>query len=159
MPQVNTYVQVRLVKWAAWRLWGDGGKPARVVSWYEKVVMAPNVQGRGGGNDRCPVDEVEAYETDKCVSALSTYLRDTVIECYTRAGTAEHKAKQLGISRDTFCERLRTAETKLLAYMGDVACGIDLPMPQPNHKLAKSRPNKKSLTTPDSFRTFRGMMA
>jgi hypothetical protein len=149
MPQLNTYVQNRLIKWAAWRLWGDSGKPPRVVSWYEKVVMAPNVQGRGGsGNDKCPVDEVEAYETDRCVSALSPYLRETVIECYTRSGTAEHKAKQLGISRDTFYERLRTAENKLLGYMGDVACGTALPMPQPNHKLAKSRPKNNSCKYP-----------
>lgn len=159
MPQLNTYVKQRLADWAVWLYWGNSGKPQRVVSWYEKVVMAPNVQGRGADNAVCPVSEIDAYETHKAISALAPYLRDTIIEYWTKAGTADHKARELGISRDQLYARLQTAENKLLGYLNDLSAGIPLPPPETDPKRAKKRHGKKSLHLPDSFRTFHATMA
>lgn len=157
--QLNTYVKQRLAEWAVWLYWGNSGKPARVVSWYEKVVMAPNVQGRGTDSGVCPVSESAAYETHKAVSALAPYLRDTIVEFYTKAGTADHKARQLGIGRQQLYDRLNTAENKVLGYLNDLAAGVALPTPEADPKRAKKRHGKKSLRLPDSFRTFHATMA
>lgn len=159
MPQLNTYVQQRLGKWAIWVHWGSSGKPSHVVSWYEKIVMAPNIQGRGADTGPCPVDEAEAYETHLCIASLPPYLRDTVREEYTRAGTTEMKARQLGIAPRTYFERLEVAYCKLLGYLNDQAAGIDLPTPQADPKRVKKGTVKKCLTSPHSFRTFAGTMA
>lgn len=159
MPQLHTYVEQRLAKWAVWCYWGSSGSPQRVVSWYEKMIMAPNVQGRGGNSQPCPVDEVEAYETHKAVGALAPYLRDTVVEEWTKAGTAEHKARQLGIAVRTYYDRLTSANIKLLGYLNDIAAGIDLPEAEASPKRAKKRQFQKDLTIPQGFRTFRCMLA
>lgn len=159
MPQLNTYVKQRLNDWSIWLYWGNSGKPQRVVSWYEKVVMAPNVQGRGGDNSVCPVNEEDAYETHRAVSALVPYLRDTVVEFYTKAGTADHKARQLGIGRQHLYDRLNTAENKILGYLNDLAAGVALPAPEADPKRAKKGNGKKLLLLPDSFRTFPATMA
>ena len=159
MPQLNTYVQKRVAKWAIWVHWGSSGKPGHVVSWYEKVVMAPNIQGRGRENEQCPVDEAEAYETHQCIAALPPYLRDTIREEYTRAGTVDMKAKQLGIERRTYYDRLDLAYSKLLGYLNDQAAGVALPIPEADPKRAKKRNAKKGLTLPHTFHTFHASMA
>lgn len=159
MAQLHTYVQKRLAAWALWRLWGSSGKPPHVVSWYEKVVMAPNVQGRGNDHEQCPVNEGEAYEMHQCINALAPYLRDTIVTEWTRAGTADMKAKWLGVSKSTYFERQTVAEGKLLGYLNDQAAGVPLPQPLANPKRAKMRNGKKSLTLPDCFRTFHATMA
>jgi hypothetical protein len=159
MPQLNTYVQQRLGKWAIWIHWGSSGKPAHVVSWYEKVVMAPNVQGRGHENEYCPVNEVEALDTHKCIASLPPYLRDTIREEYTRAGTVDMKARQLGIQRRTYYDRLDLAYTKLLDYMNCTAANIPLPIPEPDPKRVKKANGKKGLTLPHSSYTFHATVA
>lgn len=130
-----------------------------MVSWYEKVVMAPNVQGRGGDTGPCPVDEAEAYQTHQCISALAPYLRDTVVMEWTRAGTCEMKAKWLGVGKSAYFERLSVAETKLLDYMRAVEIGEELPKAIADPARAKKRHDKKVFTLPDNNRTFAGTMA
>lgn len=159
MPQIHTYVEARLAKWAIWCHWGSSGKPQKVVSWYEKVVMAPNVQGRGGDSQPCPVDEAEAHETHRAIGALAPYLRATIVEHWMVSGTAEMKARRLGICRDQFYERLNVANHKLLGYLNDLAAGVPLPAAEANPKRAKKRYSKKPLTLPDTFRTFAGRLA
>lgn len=159
MPQIQTYVEKRLACWAIWARWGGHVGPKRVVSWYEKAIMAPNVQGRGGDTRPCPVNEAEAYETHRAVGVLAEHLRDTVIECWLWSGTADMKAKRLGISRQHFYERLAVANHKVLGYLQDIAADIPLPAPEVSHKRAKIRRDKKCLTLPDSFRTFRATLA
>lgn len=159
MPQLNTYVDQRLAKWAVWCHWGSRGAPSRVVSWYEKIVLAPNVQGRGGDRQPCPVDEAEALETNRVVGVLPEHLRDTIIEKWLFAGTAEMKAKRLRVCRDTYHARIALANAKILGYLNDLAVDIPLPAPEVSHKRAKIRPDKKRLLLSDSFRTFPARLA
>lgn len=158
MPQLHTYVEQRLGKWAIWLHWGSSGKPAGVVSWYEKIVMAPNVQGRGGDTRPCPVDEAEAYQTNLAVGALADHLRQSIAVHWLKSGTGDMKARMLGISRDQFYARVATANGKLLGYFNDQAAGIPLPPPEPCHGNVKRR-EKKGLHLPDSFRTFPARLA
>lgn len=159
MPQLHTYVEHRLAAWAIWVYWGSSGRPQRVVSWYDKVVMAPNVQGRGDDSRPCPVNEAEAYETELAVRVLPEHLRDTVVECWLKSGTADYKARALRISRKQYYERLNVAEGKLLGYFNDQAAGIPLPEPEISHGHAKVRPIKNVLTLRDSFRTLAAKLA
>lgn len=159
MPQLHTYIEKRLACWAIWLHWGSSGKPAGVVSWYEKVVMAPNVQGRGGDTRPCPVDEAEAYQTNLAVGALAAHLRESIVVHWCKAGTGEMKARMLGISRDQFYARIAQANIKLLGYLQDIEAGIPLPLPEPVHGNVKKRHDKKRLHLSDSFRTFRARLA
>lgn len=159
MPQLNTYVTERVRKWAAWCHWGSRGAPSRVVSWYEKIVMAPNVQGRGGDPQPCPVDEAEALETNRAIGVLPEELRDTLVEFWLFAGTAEMKAKRLRIAKRTLYDRLGLAYHQLLGHFNDQAAGIPLPAPQVSHGNVKKCHGKKSLTLPHTFRTFPARLA
>lgn len=158
MPQLHTYVEHRLACWVIWLHWGSSGKPAGVVSWYDKMVMAPNVQGRGGDTQPCPVDEADAYDTNLAVGALADHLRAAIVAHWRWAGTAEMKARDLGISRDQFYTRIATANGKILGYLQDIEAGIALPKPEPVHGNVKQR-RKKPLHLPDTFRTFRARLA
>jgi len=159
MPQLNTYVEMRVAAWALWVKWGSSGKPSGLVSWFESVVMAPNVQGRGGDHQACPVDEALAYEINRCMMVLPEHLRDTVKEHWLYAGTVEMKAQRLRISRDQFYERLNVAYNKILGYLNDLAAGVALPAPEISHGLVKKRRARKPLTLSDTLRTFRGRLA
>lgn len=159
MAQLTTYIDKRLNDWSEWLTWGAGVGPQRVVSWYEKVVMAPNVQGRGGDSQPCPVNEGDAYQVHLAIGALAEHLRDTIWECYRYSGTADMKAKRLGISRDQYYARLALSKNKLLGYLQDIEAGIPLPAPEVSHKNAKIRRNKKTLTLSDTFRTFPATVA
>lgn len=130
MPQLHTYVEARLGRWSRWYHWGSRPGPRPVVSWYEQMVMAPNVQGRGPqGSSECPVDEHEASETDQAVRALPEDLRGVVFELYLKGGTVEQKARALGVSRPNFYYRLERAYIRLLGLFNDQAAGIALPQP------------------------------
>ena len=151
MPQLTTYIDKRLSDWSEWLTWGAGVGPQRVVSWYEKVVMAPNVQGRGGDSQPCPVNESDAYQMHLAIAALSEHLRHTIWECYRWSGTAEMKARRLRISRDQYYARLALSKHKLLGYLNDIEAGLPLPAPEPCHKNVKRRVNNKPLTLSDTI--------
>lgn len=159
MPMIQTYVEKRLACWAVWCHWGSRGAPAGVVSWYEKIVMAPNVQGRGGDPQPCPVDEAEALEINRIIGVLPEHLRDAVIEQWHFSGTGEMKAKRLHISKRAFYDRLALANHKILGYLNDLAADIPLPAPESSHGHARIRRDKNNLTLPHSFRTFPARLA
>jgi len=155
MPQLHTYIEARLGRWSIWYHWGSRPGPRGVVSWYETIVMAPNVQGRGGDAGVCPVDEQEAGETHRVVMALPEDLRGVVFEAYLKGGTVQQKASALRCCPKTYYNRLDRAHTAALGYCNDIAAGIDLPVSKPMTVPLQT----KRLTRLHSFRTFAGKLA
>lgn len=155
MAQLHTYVESRLGRWRLWYHWGSRPGPRPVVSWYETIVLAPNVQGRGGDQSACPVDEQEAAATNAAVIALPEKYRAVVFENYLKGGTIDQQAKALGICRKTHYNRLEFAYTLLLGYFNDMEAGVALPQ-QPRPQVPAAT---KSLTALHSFRKFAGKLA
>lgn len=155
MAQLHTYVEARLGRWRLWYHWGSRPGPRPVVSWYETIVLAPNVQGRGGDQSACPVDEQEADATNAAVIALPEKYRLAVFEAYLEGGTVEQQAKSLRCSKQTYYNRLEFAYTLLLSYFNDIEAGVRLPM-QPKPVIPVET---KRLTKLDGFRKFAGKLA
>jgi len=134
----DMYVILRCIRWGKYVDWmaNPGGisdpRPELVRSWWFKVVMVDKVQqGTAQGRRLCPVDILEAIETQRCVKALPAHLRDTLVEEYVIGGTAEEKAQALGIEPRAFRHRRGVAHVELLGLFNDIACGVDLAAPGP----------------------------
>lgn len=155
MVQLHTYVEARLGRWRLWYHWGARPGPRRVVSWYEVIVLAPNVQGRGGDQSACPVDEQEAAATHKAVMALPEKYRLTVFEAYLKGGTVAQQAAALSCCVKTYYNRLAFSYTLLLDYFNCIEAGVDLPLPDRPEVPVST----KSLTALHTFRKFAGKLA
>jgi hypothetical protein len=156
MPQLHTYVEARLGRWSRWYHWGIRPGPRPVVSWYEVIVLAPNVQGRGSDQSAvCPVDEQEAIATHKAVVALPDKYRAIVFEAYLKGGTVDQQARALHCCKQTYYNRLTFAYALLLGYFNDLDAGVELPaQPRPDVPVETKR-----LTKLDGFRKFAGKLA
>lgn len=125
-----TYVMLRLNRWRVYVCWLTSAgvsdpRPAGVVSQWG-TLMRDRVQQDRGADTCCPVDKVEAQETQRCVAALPEYLRDTVVEDYLVGGTQQQKAKALGIQEKAFRNRRMSAHTVLLELFNLAAAGLPL---------------------------------
>lgn len=127
----SLYVILRLNRWGIWVRWraNPGGvsdpMPARVKSWWFKLVMVGKIeQIDRSPRAVCEVDVLEAEETQRCIMALPDHLRDTIVEEYAVGGTADQKAQALGIDTRTFRHRRCVAHVELLGYFNDIAVGI-----------------------------------
>lgn len=116
-------VMARLSRWAVFCIWQENlmttsPKPRRLTSWLGRLIS-----GRLGDPDRlpaiverpCPVDVIEAAETDRYVQLLPDRLRDVVVlEYLTRMGFNE-KAAQMKPpgSFKTYYRRLERAHYEL----------------------------------------------
>lgn len=122
--QLNTYVDERLVRWAAWyhATPRPGPKPVR-------SQMAGILAKAGDGDGRLTVrfDAAEGDLTDRCVYRLCNSHHDlylAVVESYLKGGTIEQKIKALHVERRTFYYRLERARAVLLGYFNDIEAGI-----------------------------------
>lgn len=132
----DTYVMMRLNRWAIYCIWHEdlmtaSPKPRHVTSWLGRLI-----EGRLGDPDKlppqierpCPVDVIEAQETDRCVLALPDRLRCVIVlEYLTTMGRDEKIAamKPAG-ARMSFYRRLERAHYEILGLMNDVAVGVQL---------------------------------
>lgn len=141
------YVIERLYRWAIYCLWREAlltssPKPRRVTSWLGRVIdgrlhdaskapTPPTIQRP------CPVDVIEAEETDRCVQALEERLRCVVVlEYLTDMGYEERVAamRPPGAER-TYYQRRDRAHHLLLGLMLDVAAGVPLTTMQVEPKI------------------------
>lgn len=119
MVNGEIYVDYRLQIWQAWRLRKqDHGLGYPRHSAFTKPA---------GSSFWTPEMESDSYDMDKCVVALRSELKAAVMQCYTRTGTQEQKAKALGVSVRTYHYRLGDAKRQLLGYLNDLAAGVALP--------------------------------
>ena len=145
--QLQTYVDGRLTRWAAWYHAGAKPGPRAVRSWWGPMVLDRNVE-QTDRRRTVSIDPSEAELTNRCVFALPRDLLAVVIEVYTKGGTMEQKARALGCCRDTVYVRINRAQIKLLGYFNDVEAGIALPVA-----------DKKLLFNSDKVRTFTATVA
>jgi hypothetical protein len=71
-----------------------------------------------------PLNDIECCETDKAICGLPKLLIDTVVEYYTRVGTADMTAKRLGVSKKTLFLRIDQAHQRIMGNLNDIAAGI-----------------------------------
>lgn len=142
----NVYVMMRLNRWAIYCVWREdlmttSPKPRRVTSWLGRLI-----DGRLGDPDRlppqierpCPVDVIEAEETDQAVLGLPDPLRSVVVLEYLTCMGYDAKARAMrppGCVK-TFYNRLTRAHGELLGLMGDVAVGIPVAAGRPPRAAA-----------------------
>jgi len=135
--QPQTYVMTRLCKWAVWCMWRDNlltqrPGPKRVCSSWGSIMEGRVEQiGRLPREIErpCPVDVIEAEETDRCVQALPDKLRCVIVlEYLARMTKAEKVAymKPEGTAK-TFYNRLDHSYYELLGLMNDAGAGLPLP--------------------------------
>lgn len=146
VPQ--TYAMMRLNRWVIWMVWKIGQsttdpRPRQVTSWWWKMVTVRHVQQfeSGGKAVACPVDVLEAEETDRCVGALPPGLRRMIALAYLDRRPVDRKVADLvasgvKISRRGYFRYLDRAHQALIGLFNDVAAGVALPDPE---KAARER--------------------
>ncbi len=110
------YVNHRLVCWAEWAIRRDDGAlgfPRQ--SHYTKAVLS---------HTRGNIEEIneQAMEMERAVLALGrarAQLRAAVMEFYRKSGSAEYKARRLGIHRDTLYARIHQAHVWMMEWLQD----------------------------------------
>ena len=138
MAAPQTYVMMRLSRWAVYCIWRDAlfirsPKPKPVRSWWGLILS-----NRVHDPDRlparvtrpCPVDVVEAEETDRCVRLLDKKLLCVIVLQYLTCMRRELRVaamKPAGCAK-TYYNRLDRAHYELLGLMNDVAAGIEPPV-------------------------------
>lgn len=110
------YINHRLVCWAEWATRrDDGGLGFPRQSHYTKAFL---------GHSRGNIEEINeaAMETETGVLALRGArpdLADVVMEFYRKTGSAEFKARVLGVCRDTMYARLHQAHVWIMNWLQD----------------------------------------
>lgn len=142
----DTYVMARLQRWAIYCIWHENlmttsPKPRRVTSWLGRIIS-----GRLGDPDNlpaviqrpCPVDVIEAQETERAVLALPERLRSVIVlEYLTNMGYLDKaKAMKPPGAFKSFYRRLERAHYELLGLMNDVAAGVPMPAARMHHATA-----------------------
>lgn len=136
----DNYVIMRLNRWSIYCIWKEdllvrSPYPRRVTSWLGRIISGHFNNDREGTQPPkiirkpCPVDWIEAEETDRCVKGLPDYLRCVVVLQYLTNMEHEEKAAAMqppGAFK-TFYRRLERAHYELLGLMNDAAAGIELP--------------------------------
>lgn len=108
----------RLVMWAEWAIRrDDGGLGFPRQAHYTKAVLT---------HTRGCVEEIDeqSMEMERGVLALRhdrPVLAEVVMEYYRKTGSAEFKARVLGIHRDTLYSRLHQAQVWLMEWLQDQA--------------------------------------
>ena len=133
VPQ--TYVMVRLDRWVIYCIWKadllvKDPTPDRARSWWWRLVTNRHMHDPGAGHARerpCPVDVIEAEETDRCVMALPAGLRRMVASAYLDPRPVRVKVAELGLGKMTYYRWLGRAYNELLGLFNDVAAGISVP--------------------------------
>jgi hypothetical protein len=127
-------VMERLNRWTVYMHWlsrGGGSLPgpAYVRSWWVKLVLEDNVQGRGrlARNDPpCPVNALESGKTTLCVRALPTDLREVIIQAFLEGGTVQQQAHAVGCSIGSYYRKKEDAYCLLFGLFNDVEMGVPL---------------------------------
>lgn len=122
------YINKRLNDWARWRV-SDRAMLRHMLGvkscWPDmKRDDADQKYERHG--TVVPFDDLECCDTDKAVCALPPPLKETVIEYYTRVGTAETTARRLGVSKMTLFRRIDQAHIQIMGSLNDLSAGIRL---------------------------------
>jgi hypothetical protein len=110
------YMNHRLVCWAEWAVRRDAGAQGFPrQSHYTKAVLS---------HSRGSIEEINeaAMEVETCYLALRharAPLADAVFEFYRKTGSAEYKAKKLGVCRDTLYGRLHQAQVWMMEWLQD----------------------------------------
>lgn len=148
----QTYVILRCNRLGQFARWFEGlgvadPKPQKVTSWWGAIVMNGNVEqlGLDSIRDVCPVDIIEADETQRCILALPDYLKDTIVQEYVVCGKQAEKAHFLGIDTRTYRRRLSRAHIILLDFFNAAAAGLPLELPP----QTGPRPKPLPCNTPD----------
>lgn len=110
------YINHRLVCWAEWATRRDD----HGLGWHREAPYTRQVISHSRGN----VDEINeaALEIEASVLKLRQHrsdLYDVVMEFYRKTGSAEFKAKQLHISRDTLYARLHNSHIWIMGWIQD----------------------------------------
>jgi hypothetical protein len=136
MAVPHTYVMMRLNRWAVYCIWRESllvssPKPKHVRSWWGLILS-----NRVHDPDRlpaqvvrpCPVDVVEAEETDRCVQSLPGRLRCVIILDYLTNMTKKQRVSAMKPSGcpQTYYNRLEWAHYELLGLFNDTGAGIEL---------------------------------
>lgn len=112
------YINHRLVLWAEWATRRDDsglGYPRQAH--YTKAVLT---------HSRGCIEEIDeaAMEMERAVQALGhalPMLRQAVMEFYRKTGSAEYKARVLGVHRDTLYARIHQAHVWVMEWLQDQA--------------------------------------
>ena len=135
LPQ--TYVMMRLNRWAVYCIWRESllvrsPKPTRVRSWWGLILS-----NRVHDPDRlpaqvvrpCPVDVVEAEETDRCVQSLPEKLRCVIVLDYLTHMRKDERVRLMkpAACAKTYYNRLERAYDELLGLFNDAGAGMELP--------------------------------
>lgn len=112
------YMNHRLVCWAEWATRRDDGG----LGWPRQAHYIKAVLSHGRGN----IEEINeaAMEIETGVLALRRERDDlflVVMEFYRKTGSAEYKARALGVHKDTLYARLHAAHIWLMNWVQDQA--------------------------------------
>ena len=123
------YINKRLNDWARWRV-SDRALLRHMLGvnscWPQMLGEAESTETVRQQGTLVPLNDLECCDTDRAVCALDSTLQETVVEYYTRIGTADTTAKRLGVSKVTLFRRIDRAHGQLLGYLNDLAAGIRL---------------------------------
>ena len=131
------YINKRLNDWARWRV-SDRALLRHALGakscWPQMLGESDSTETVRQHGTLVPMNDIECCEMDKAVCALPLDLRNTVMEYYTRIGTAETTAKRLGVTTRTLFRRVEQAHWHILGSLNDLAAGI---RPAPGPTLAE----------------------
>lgn len=110
------WVEHRLLNWARWKLCQGSG-----MLGYAAVNLAESSSGRDGYVEaRIPISDVDATETDQCISQLNPPgLALTVREFYLGRGGIKDKARRLCCAEATVYARVDQAHRQLSTLLAD----------------------------------------
>lgn len=155
VPGMNlqTYVAQRLARWAVWCLWRENlltrsPKPMPLRSWWGGMMrdrVHDSDESLRSALKPCPVDVLEAAETDLCVQALvaidekrGVKYAHVIVLCYLSRMSKHERAAAMvppGCVQ-TYYNRLSRAHDELLGLMNDAGAGLPLPIPSRRHAAA-----------------------
>ena len=101
------HVHDRLQRWAAWVI---GGRRVSGLG-YSRCTLSREVAG--GRIDTTPDVEQDCCDTDQAVKELDPKLSEAVQVFYLSRGSVAQKARDVGCSRDTLYERVKSAQARV----------------------------------------------
>lgn len=98
----DDYIKQRLVRWGEWNARRESGGLG-----FPRECPYTRMQARSGPGISSPEIDQEAIDTERAVTELPDYLRETVRAYFVATGTVEQTARHLRVSRDTVYARIK----------------------------------------------------
>ena len=115
------YIDMRLQRWAEWSCRREDNGTGYAMSVMNRMIVGSEVWAETSFESRPLIDvgDCEAMDTEHAVQSLRHELKRVVIECYLQRGTAEQKARHLGMCKQTMYNKLDSAHINVMMALQD----------------------------------------